>query len=59
VLRQAIKKRQLFPPDDSARKVIFWAIQDASKKWTLPIRNWKAALNHFMIVFDDRLADYR
>ena len=59
VIRQAIKKRKLFPTDDSAKKVIFLAIQDASKKWTMPIRNWKAALNHFMIVFDDRLADYR
>lgn len=59
VIRQAIKKRKLFPTDDSARKVIFLAIQDASKKWTMPIRNWRAALNHFMIVFDERLVDYR
>lgn len=59
VIRQAIKKRKLFPTDDSARKVIYLAIQSAAKKWTMPIRNWKAALNHFMIVFDDRLADYR
>lgn len=59
VIRQAIKKRKLFPTDDSARKVIFQAIQDASKKWTMPIRNWRAALNHFMIVFDERLTDYR
>lgn len=59
VIRQAIKKRKLFPTDDSAKKVIFLAIQDASKKWTMPIRNWKAALNHFMIVFDDRLGDYQ
>lgn len=59
VIRQAIKKRKLFPTDESAKKVIFLAIQDASKKWTMPIRNWRAALNHFMIVFDERLMDYR
>jgi len=58
VIRQAIKKRKLFPTDDSAKKVIFLAIQDASKKWTMPIRNWKAALSHCMIAFDDRLVDY-
>ncbi len=30
----------------------------ASKKWTMPIRNWKAALNRFMIEFDERLRNY-
>lgn len=58
VIRKAIKKRKLFPTDDAARKVVYLAIQDASKKWTMPIRNWKAALNRFMIEFEDRLADY-
>lgn len=29
------------------------------KKWSMPIRNWRAALNHFMIVFDERLSDYQ
>ena len=32
--------------------------QDASKKWTMPIRNWKLALNRFMIEFEDRLSDF-
>ena len=58
VIRKAIKKRKLFATDDSAKKVIYLAIMDASKKWTMPIRNWKAALNHFMIEFDDRLSNY-
>jgi len=55
VIRKAIKKRKLFPSDDSARKVVYLAILDASKKWTMPIRNWKAALNRFMIEFENRL----
>jgi transposase-like protein len=58
VIRKAIKKRKLFPTDDSAKKVIYLAIQAASKKWTMPIRNWKLALNRFMIEFEDRLTDY-
>ncbi|CAA0121020.1 Uncharacterised protein [Halioglobus japonicus] len=58
VIRKAVKKRKLFPTDDSALKVIYLAIQQASKKWTMPIRNWKLALNRFMIEFDERLADY-
>ncbi|GMM89463.1 IS256 family transposase [Vibrio fortis] len=58
VIRKAIKKRKLFPTDESARKVIFLAIQGASKKWTMPIRNWRQALNRFMIMFADRLTEY-
>jgi len=58
VIRQAIKKRKLFPTDDSARKVVYLAILDASKKWTMPIHNWKAALNRFMIQFEERLTDF-
>lgn len=58
VIRKATKKRKLFPTDESATKVIYLAIQAASKKWTMPIRNWKPALNRFMIMFEERLSDY-
>jgi len=58
VIRKATKKRKLFPTDNSARKVVYLAIQEVSKKWTMPIRNWKEALNRFMIEFEDRLTDY-
>ncbi|OCY11191.1 transposase [Aeromonas hydrophila] len=55
VLHKATKQRKLFPTDDSALKVAFLAIQQASKKWTMPIQNWKLALNRFIIEFGDRL----
>ncbi|MGD8909773.1 MAG: IS256 family transposase [Chromatiales bacterium] len=58
VIRKVIKKRKLFPTDDSAKKVVYLAIEEASKKWTMPIRNWKTALNRFMIEFEDRLVKY-
>lgn len=58
VIRQAIRKRKLFPTDEAAKKVIYLAINDASKKWTMPIRNWKTAMNHFMIEFEVRLKEY-
>lgn len=57
VIRKAIKKRKLFPTDEAATKVIYLAIGQASKKWTMPIKNWKLALNRFTIEFEDRLAD--
>ncbi len=56
VIRKATKRRKLFPNDESALKVVFLAIQSASKKWTMPIRNWKAALNRFIIEFGDRVS---
>lgn len=58
VIRKALKKRKLFPTDDAAMKVIYLAITDASKRWNMPIRNWKPALNHFVIEFESRLSDY-
>ena len=55
VIRHAIKKRKLFPSDDSVRKVIYLAIESASKKWSMPIQNWKQAMSRFIIEFSDRL----
>lgn len=58
VIRTSTKKRKIFPHNDSAFKVIYLAIQQASKKWTMPIHNWKDAMNRFMIDFEDRLKKY-
>lgn len=58
VIRKSVKTRKLFPSDDAAMKVVYLAIQAASKKWTMPIRDWKPALNHFMIVFEEQLAPH-
>ncbi|MCF6319835.1 MAG: IS256 family transposase [Proteobacteria bacterium] len=55
VIRKAIKNRRIFPTDNSAMKTVFLAIESASKKWTMPIRNWKPALNRFVIEFEDRI----
>jgi len=55
VIRKATKKRKVFPTDDSAKKVIYLAIMDASKNWSMPIQNWKPALNRFMILFENRI----
>ena len=58
VIRKTTKKRKIFPHDESAMKVIYLACEQASKKWTMSIRDWKAALNHFAIEYEDRLNDY-
>jgi putative transposase len=55
VIRQAIKKRKVFPTDDSVRKVIYLAIKDASKKWSMPIQIWNLTLSQLTIYFEGRL----
>jgi transposase-like protein len=43
VIRKATKKPKLFPTDNAALKVVYLAINQASKKWTMPIQNWRLA----------------
>jgi putative transposase len=55
VIRKFTRNRKQYPSGESALKLVYLAIHEASKRWTLPIRGWKAALNHFAILFEDRL----
>ena len=57
VIRKATERRKLFPSDQSAMKVVYLAIEQAAKKWSMPIQNWKPALNQFMMLYEDRLPD--
>jgi len=55
-LRKVIKTRSSFPTDEAACKLLYLALNNISKKWTMPIRDWKQALNRFTIQFEDRMA---
>jgi transposase-like protein len=55
VIRKLTRNRKIYPNEESTLKIMYMAIREASKKWTKPIRNWKSALNHFAILFEDRL----
>jgi transposase-like protein len=57
VIRKAIQNRKVFPHDQAALKVVYLAIHAAAKKWSMPIHNWKAALNRFMIEFPERMPE--
>ena len=52
-IRKVTKKRGAFPTPDAIRKVLYLAILKASERWSRPIKDWRAALNHFAIVFGD------
>lgn len=49
------EKRGAFPSDEAALKLVYLARRNISAKWTMPIRDWKAALNRFTIQFEQRL----
>jgi transposase-like protein len=57
VIRKFTKNRKIYPNEESALKLIYMAIHEASKKWTMPIHHWKQALNHFAILYEDRLPE--
>lgn len=54
-LRKITKTRRSFPTDGSVMKVMYLALHQISKKWTMPIRDWKPAMSQFMIMFGDRV----
>ena len=54
-LRKLTKNRGSFPSDDALIKLFYLALRNISQKWTMPIRDWKAALNRFTIQFEERI----
>ena len=54
-LRKVTKTRSSFPNDEAVLKLLYLALRNIAKKWTMPIQNWKAALNRFAIIYEDRM----
>ena len=54
-LRKIIKNRAMFPSDEAVFKILYLALKNISKRWTMPIQNWSGAMNQFAILFENRL----
>jgi putative transposase len=54
-LRKIIKNRAMFPSDEAVFKILYLALKNISKKWTMPIHDWSGAMNQFAILFENRL----
>jgi putative transposase len=54
-LRKVIKTRASFPNDEAAFKLLYLALRNIAKKWTMPIRNWSQAMQAFSIIFEGRV----
>ena len=56
-LRKVIKTKAVFPDEASVLKLMYLAMNNISKRWNRPIKNWKAATSHFAILFPERFKD--
>ncbi len=54
-LRKVIKTKASFPSDDALKKMLYLALNNIEKKWTMPLRDWSGAMNQFLILFGDRV----
>ena len=54
-LRKVTKARGSFPNDEAVFKLLYLALRNIAKKWTMSLHNWRAALNRFAIIYEDRL----
>lgn len=54
-LRKVTKNKAVFPTDESLVKMLFLAIRDVSKKWTMPLHGWKTIISHLSVTYGDRL----
>jgi len=59
VIRKFTRNRKIYPNEESALKLVFMAIREAAKKWTMPIHHWKQALNHFAILYEGRMPELK
>jgi putative transposase len=54
-LRKVIKTHASFPNDDAAFKLLYLALRNIAKKWTMPIPHWSQAMQAFAIIFEGRV----
>lgn len=54
-IRKYTKNKLSYPTDEAVMKSVFLAVNESTKKWTMPIRDWGTILNQFMIMFENRL----
>ena len=53
-LRKVTRNHRIFPSDEAVYKVVYLAMRNLAKRWTMPIRDWKPALNRFAIECGER-----
>ena len=52
-MHKIIKTRGAFPTDEAAKKLLYLALLNLSRRWTRSLANWKAAINQFVKMYED------
>jgi putative transposase len=52
------RDRRAFANDALMLQLLYLVLTNVTKKWTMPVRDWKAGLNQFSILFGDRMPTY-
>ena len=55
-LRKVTRNHRIFPSDEAVYKVVYLAVHNLAKKWTMPIHDWKPALNRLAVEFAERFS---
>lgn len=58
MLRKYTKTKTIYPTDDAVKKSVYLSIQEISKKWSMPIRDWGIIIGQLLVFFEDRLRDF-
>ena len=58
MMNEQCQNRGPFPHDESVMKLLYLALRNISKKWSMPVHNWKGALNRFAIMYEDRMPQF-
>ena len=54
-IRKYTKNKLSFPTDDAMMKSVYLAVREATKKWSMPVRNWGIILNQFLTIYEKRV----
>ncbi|WP_034235502.1 transposase, partial [Arenibacter certesii] len=54
-IRKYTKNKLSFPTDDAVMKSVYLAVREATKKWSMPVRNWGIILNQFLTIYEKRV----
>jgi putative transposase len=54
MLRKYTKTKTIYPTDEAVRKSVYLSIQEITKKWSMPIKNWGTIIGQLMIFYEDR-----
>ncbi|SFP28641.1 Transposase, Mutator family, partial [Ruminobacter amylophilus] len=55
--RKLNRQRSVFPSDQALLKALYLSTFEATKKWTMPLRNWGVIYGEFQIMYEGRLPD--